>query len=175
MDVSDEPGDFTSYIITIDSVTLTRNDGIVVTAAGTPEIVDLTQVHNIAELWSSGSIPDGTYTSATITVDYTPSGVNLGDFRHGRERPAAGRNVVDAVYQHHADHVLHHDQLRSRQFADDHPHLRIDQRGIASIRFRSGGIRFRRRQHQPGQVYVRPYVTIGMQAPDHDSSGCAGL
>jgi hypothetical protein len=72
VDVTDEPGDFTSYIITIDSITLTRSDGIVVTAASTPEIVDLTQVHNIAELWSTGSIPDGTYTSATITVDYTP-------------------------------------------------------------------------------------------------------
>jgi hypothetical protein len=72
VDVSDQPGDYVSYIVTIDSVTLTRTDGVVITAVGTPELVDLTQVHNIAEMWSSGAIPDGAYTAATITVDYTP-------------------------------------------------------------------------------------------------------
>src|SRR5271167_2659132 len=30
--LTDEPGDFTSYIVTIDSVTLTRSDGVVATA-----------------------------------------------------------------------------------------------------------------------------------------------
>jgi hypothetical protein len=69
--VTDQPGDFSSYIVTIDSVTLTRNDGIVVTAASAPEIVDLTQVSNIAEMWGSTAIPNGTYLSATIALDYT--------------------------------------------------------------------------------------------------------
>lgn len=75
--LTDEPGDYTSYVVTIDSVTLTRNDGVVVTAVGTPEIIDLTQIHNIAELWSSGAIPDGTYVSATITVDYTDAAISV--------------------------------------------------------------------------------------------------
>jgi hypothetical protein len=70
--VTDQPGDFSSYIVTIDSVTLTRNDGIVVTAASAPEIVDFTQVSNIAEMWGSTAIPNGTYLAATITLDYTP-------------------------------------------------------------------------------------------------------
>ena len=48
--LTDEPGDYTSYVVTIDSVTLTRSDGYVATAVGTPEIVDLAQIHNIAEL-----------------------------------------------------------------------------------------------------------------------------
>jgi hypothetical protein len=75
--LTDEPGDYTSYVVTIDSVTLTRNDGAVVTAVGTPEVVDMTQVHNIAELWSSGAIPEGTYVSATITVDYTSAAITV--------------------------------------------------------------------------------------------------
>ena len=75
--LTDEPSDYTSYVVTIDSVTFTRNDGAVVTAVGTPEIVDLTQVHNIAELWSSGAIPEGTYVSATITVDYTSAAISV--------------------------------------------------------------------------------------------------
>jgi hypothetical protein len=69
--VTDQPGDFSSYIVTIDSVTLTRNDGIVVTAASAPEIVDFTQVSDIAEMWGSTAIPNGTYLSATIALDYT--------------------------------------------------------------------------------------------------------
>jgi hypothetical protein len=75
--LTDEPGDYTSYVVTIDAVTLTRNDGAVVTAVGTPEVADMTQVHNIAELWSSGAIPEGTYVSATITVDYTNAAITV--------------------------------------------------------------------------------------------------
>ncbi|MGA2342116.1 MAG: hypothetical protein ABSG29_02910 [Steroidobacteraceae bacterium] len=75
--LTDEPGDYTSYVVTIDSVTLTRSDGVVITAVGTPEVVDFTQVHNIAELWSSGAVPIGTYVSATITVDYTAVAISV--------------------------------------------------------------------------------------------------
>ncbi len=63
--------DFTSYIITIDSITLTRNDGVVVTALATPEIVDFTKLATNTELWGTATIPDGTYVSASITLDYS--------------------------------------------------------------------------------------------------------
>jgi hypothetical protein len=75
--LTDEPGDYTSYVVTVDSVTLTRSDGAVITAVGTPEIIDFTQVHNIAELWSSGAIPTGAYVSATITLDYTSAAITV--------------------------------------------------------------------------------------------------
>ena len=63
--------DFTSYIVTIDSIVLTRNDGVVVTALATPEIVDFTQLATNSELWGTATIPIGTYVSASITLDYT--------------------------------------------------------------------------------------------------------
>lgn len=69
--VTDQPGDYSSYVVTIDSITLLRTDGAVVTAVGTPEIVDFAQLNNIAELWGSNGVPNGTYVSATIQVDYT--------------------------------------------------------------------------------------------------------
>lgn len=69
--LTDEPGDYTSYIVTIDSVTLTRNDGAVVTAIATPEIIDFTQLSRYAEMWGSSAVPTGIYVSATITFDYT--------------------------------------------------------------------------------------------------------
>ncbi len=72
------PGDFASYVVTIDSVTLTRNDGAIVTAVGTPESVDLTLLKNISELWNAaGSIADGTYLSASITLDYTNAAISV--------------------------------------------------------------------------------------------------
>ena len=71
--LTDEPGDYTSYVVTIDSVTLTRNDGAVVTAVGTPEVADMTQVHNIAELWSSGAIPEGTEPVAGRVIMLSPT------------------------------------------------------------------------------------------------------
>ena len=71
--VTAEPApQYASYVVTIDSITLTRSDNTVYTAVATPELVDLTQINNFAELWSSGAIPNGTYIAATITVDYTP-------------------------------------------------------------------------------------------------------
>ena len=77
MTVTDEPGDYTSYVVVLDSVTLTRNDGAVVTAIATPEVVNFAQLNNIAEMWGSGSIPTGTYVSATITLDYTNAAITV--------------------------------------------------------------------------------------------------
>jgi Domain of unknown function (DUF4382) len=70
--LTDQPGDFASYIVNVDSITLTRNDGAVVTALGSPETVDFTKLGDVSELWGSASIPTGTYTSASIVLDYTP-------------------------------------------------------------------------------------------------------
>jgi hypothetical protein len=70
--VTAEPApQYASYVVTIDSITLTRSDLQVFTAVATPEVVDLTQIHSIAEMWSSGAVPNGTYVAATITLDYT--------------------------------------------------------------------------------------------------------
>jgi hypothetical protein len=76
--VTSEPApEYASYVVTIDSITLTRSDDTIYTAVDTPEVVDLTQIHNIAELWSSGAIPDGTYIAATITLDYTDASITV--------------------------------------------------------------------------------------------------
>ena len=168
VDVTDTPGDYTSYIVTIDSITLTRNDGVVVTAVGTPEVVDLTQIHNIAELWSSGSIPDGTYTSATITVDYTSvadggSSV-ISVMVNGKPQAAT---VVD--YQTGAAATTYSIAVNfdpnnlptiTPTFASTSAVLlNMDFDLAASGRVVLGGSNI-------ATVYVRPFVTIGMQAAD---------
>jgi len=62
---------FASYVVTIDSVTLTDSVGNVYTAISTAEPVDFTKLSNVAELWGNADIPVDTYVSATITLDYT--------------------------------------------------------------------------------------------------------
>ena len=68
---------FASYVVTIDSITLTDAVGNQYTAIGTPEPVDFVKLSNIAELWGSATIPADTYVSATITVDYSNAAVAL--------------------------------------------------------------------------------------------------
>ncbi len=75
--VTDQPGDYTSYVVAVDSVTLTDTNGNVVTAAAVPEIVDFAQLSNVAELWSSSGVPNATYVLATINLDYTNAAVTV--------------------------------------------------------------------------------------------------
>src|SRR5215472_4669348 len=64
-------GDFMSYIVNIDSIQLTRSDGSVVTPLVTPMSVDLARLNSITELVEAPAMPEGTYKSALITLDYT--------------------------------------------------------------------------------------------------------
>jgi hypothetical protein len=75
--LTDQPGDFTSYIVNVDSITLTRNDGAVVTALQTVETVDFAKLGNREELWGTATIPIGTYTSASIILDYTNADISV--------------------------------------------------------------------------------------------------
>ena len=75
--LTDQPGDFSSYIVDVDSITLTRSDGAIVTALGSPETVDFTKLGDLSELWGSATIPIGTYTSANIILDYTNAVISV--------------------------------------------------------------------------------------------------
>jgi hypothetical protein len=75
--LSATPGDFTSYTVNVDSVTLTGKTVGVVTAIGAVETVDFMKLKNISELWSAASIPNDTYTSASIILDYTNANISV--------------------------------------------------------------------------------------------------
>jgi uncharacterized protein DUF4382 len=70
--MSDVSGDFTSYIVSIDSITLTRNDGVIVYLLGqsTTEPIDLVKLGDRTELVDAPAVPVGTYTSLTLVLDY---------------------------------------------------------------------------------------------------------
>ena len=132
---TDEPGDYSAYIVTIDSVTLTRSDGAVVTAIATPEIIDFTQLDRYAEMWGSSAIPTGTYVSATITFDYTNAFIAAQV--NGQPQKAT---ILDYSTRNDADHVCHHGGFRPRESTDHHADLCLDERRAAGPRFRSGGL-----------------------------------
>ena len=50
--------DYTTYVVTIDSITLTRNDNTVSRPWRRRKSSICTQIHNIAEMWSSGAMPE---------------------------------------------------------------------------------------------------------------------
>lgn len=69
--LTDAPGDFVSYIVNVDSLTLTRADGTVVQTVPVKTQVDFAQLVNLSEIVSADQIPPGDYVSAALTLDYT--------------------------------------------------------------------------------------------------------
>jgi hypothetical protein len=71
----DVSGDFLSYVVSVDQITLTRNDGVVVEPLATAETVDLVRLRDVSELLSGAAVPIGTYTSLSLIIDYSAAGV----------------------------------------------------------------------------------------------------
>lgn len=158
--LTDEPGDYTAYNVTVDSVILTRNDGMTFTALGTPEIVDFTQLSNVAELWGSATIPDGTYVSATITMDYTSA--VIGVMVNGAPVIAT---VVDAADLIPTTFVL------SVTFDPEHPLVVTPTFASTSaqplaIDFNLAASGYVDTSVSPPKVIVRPFLTAGVQPAD---------
>jgi hypothetical protein len=77
LSTADDAGQFTSYIVTIDSVSLVGRSVGAVTGIGVPETIDFTKLTNLSELWATASLPVDTYTSAIITMDYTSAQISV--------------------------------------------------------------------------------------------------
>jgi hypothetical protein len=67
------PGPFTSYLVEIDQIMLTRSDNTPVYPLLQPQLVDFTKLADMPEVFGTPAILEGTYTSAAITVNYGAS------------------------------------------------------------------------------------------------------
>jgi hypothetical protein len=74
---SDDSGQFTSYLVTVDSVVLVGKLNGAISAIAVPESVDFTKLTNLSELWATASLPVDTYTQAIITLDYTSAQISV--------------------------------------------------------------------------------------------------
>jgi hypothetical protein len=70
LSLTDAAGDFSSYIVNVDSLQLTRSDGTVVETVPVTTQVDFTQLVNLSEIISAAQVPAGRYVSAVLTLDY---------------------------------------------------------------------------------------------------------
>jgi hypothetical protein len=73
--LTDLAGDFASYQVGVTSLTLTKADGTVVETLPVATTLDFTQLVNVTELVSAGSIPQGEYVAATMTLDYSKASI----------------------------------------------------------------------------------------------------
>lgn len=79
VNLADAPGDFLSYTVSVTSLTLTRSDGTVVSILPNATTVDFAQYSDLSEFLTLASIPTGTYTSGSITLDYTNADIQVAD------------------------------------------------------------------------------------------------
>ena len=72
---------FTSYIVTVASITLTDTVGNTYTALANAEAVDFVKLRDVREIWGSATIPNtvapNTYKAATIVLDYTNADISV--------------------------------------------------------------------------------------------------
>ncbi|HMK87474.1 MAG TPA: hypothetical protein VK437_16040, partial [Steroidobacteraceae bacterium] len=158
---TDEPGDYTSYTVTIDSLTLTRNDGAVVTVVGTPEVIDFTQLDKVYEMWSAGAIPIGTYVSATITLDYASAAITV--MVDGKPQTAT---VLDATTQETPTTYAVTVTFDPANQPTITPTYASTSAVLFHIDFDLAASGFVDRSTTPAHAFVRPILSIGVQPPD---------
>jgi hypothetical protein len=71
------PGPFTAYIAEIDQIVLTRTDNTPVYPLLQPQIVDFAKLADTTEVFGAPAIIEGSYISASITVNYAASTYQL--------------------------------------------------------------------------------------------------
>lgn len=77
--LTDADGDFLTYTVNVTSLTLTRADGTVVQVLPNTTTVDFAQYADIAEFFTLGSVPPGTYTSGSMTLDYSNADIEVAE------------------------------------------------------------------------------------------------
>ncbi|MFZ2508842.1 MAG: DUF4382 domain-containing protein [Steroidobacteraceae bacterium] len=75
--LTDADGDFLSYKVDVVSLSLTKANGSVVEALPTRQRVDFADLVDLTELVTAATIPNGTYVSASIRLDYANAEVSV--------------------------------------------------------------------------------------------------
>ena len=73
--LTDAAGDFQHYVVNVTSIQLKKADGTVVETLPATTQVDFAQLVNLSEIVSAAQVPAGTYTSASITLDYSSASI----------------------------------------------------------------------------------------------------
>jgi hypothetical protein len=160
--LSGTPGDFTSYIVNVNSVQLTGNvnGAITVFAPQNAEIVDFTKLNNVSELISAGSIPNDTYTAASIVLDYTNANISV--MVNGVPTKA---NVVDTTGAKVTTQTIN-----ITFDANNRPVIQPTYGSSSAVRmainFDLAASNVVNTATSPPTVTIKPFITMAVSAPD---------
>ena len=93
--LTDTAGDFLSYTVDVNSLTLTKADGTVVQALPLRTRVDFARLVDLTEFVTAVTIPSGNYVSATLNLDYTNADIQVDDGT-GVPVPVPPTNIRDS-------------------------------------------------------------------------------
>jgi hypothetical protein len=79
VNITDAPGDFLTYTVDVTGITLKRKDGTVVNVLPQTTTVDFAQYSDLDEFLTLADMPLGTYTSGSITLDYSSADIEVQD------------------------------------------------------------------------------------------------
>jgi len=91
--LTDAKGDFISYSVDVKSLTLTKANGAIVETVPVTTTVDFAQYTDLTEFFTAASVPNGAYTSAKMTLDYSAANIQVEDVDGNAVKVA---NIVDA-------------------------------------------------------------------------------
>jgi len=91
--LTDAKGDFISYSVDVKSLTLTKANGAIVETVPVATTVDFAQYTDLTEFFTAATVPNGAYTSAKLTLDYSTANIQVED-ADGNAVPVS--KIVDA-------------------------------------------------------------------------------
>jgi hypothetical protein len=77
--ITDAAGDFLAYQVTIVSLRLQKSDGTMVETVPASTRVDFAQLVALTEIVTAGQVPSGSYTGASVTIDFTSATIVVDD------------------------------------------------------------------------------------------------
>ena len=93
--LTDAAGDFLSYTVDVQSLTLTRRDGTVVETLPLTTRVNFSDYVEMTEFFTAATIPSGTYTSARMRLDFSAADLQVEDAT-GNAVSVPVANILDA-------------------------------------------------------------------------------
>ncbi len=75
--ITDAPGDFASYQVDVLSLKLQRQDGLEVETLPLTTSINFTDYVDLTEFLTAASVPNGVYTSGSMTLDYSNAAIQV--------------------------------------------------------------------------------------------------
>jgi hypothetical protein len=150
---------FTSYVVTISGITLSGANNVFASLLYQPMVVDLARQTDISEVVEASAVPAETYTSATITLDYTTAAINVNE--NGVSHALAPVLLVGGAQVASASFVVTFDPshpLVITHQQSDHVNLKLDLDVMNSI------------DTTKQQVSIQPYALLNPANPPLDQT-----